>query len=124
MPALADDDVTASGGTVSGGIALDPVVVTGATILETPQSVGVVGRQEMEGRNVQTTTQALQYMPGVFASTSPISPRFDYFSVRGALLHGWARCRRPRPRFRLDRPPCPTKPMPFVAITFRGRSAK
>ena len=25
-----------------------------------------------------------------------------------ALLHGWARCRRPRPRFRLDRPPCPT----------------
>ncbi len=106
MPALADDTVTASGGTVSGGIALDPVVVTGqgsdgdavsgyvarssvtasrtgATILETPQSVGVVGRQEMEDRNVQTTTQALQYMPGVFASTSPISQRFDYFSVRG-----------------------------------------
>lgn len=63
---------------------------TGATILETPQSVSVIGREELADRNVQTTTQALQYTPGVFASTTAVSQRFDYFSVRGfdATLSG------------------------------------
>lgn len=116
VPALADDGAKAPDGIGSAGsITLAPVVVTGqgargegnavsgyvakdsttasrtgASILETPQSVSVIGRQEMEDRNVQTTTQALQYVPGVFASTSPISQRFDYFSVRGfdATLSG------------------------------------
>lgn len=63
---------------------------TGASILETPQSVSVVGRQELTDRSVQSTTQAIQYTPGVFASTSAISQRFDYFSLRGfdATLNG------------------------------------
>jgi iron complex outermembrane receptor protein len=63
---------------------------TGASILETPQSVSVIGREELTDRNVQSTTQAIQYTPGVFASTSAISQRFDYFSLRGfdATLNG------------------------------------
>ncbi|MEW5422198.1 TonB-dependent siderophore receptor [Amorphus sp. 3PC139-8] len=64
--------------------------MTGTPILETPQSVSVVGRQELDDRQVQTTTEALQYVPGVFASTSAVSRRFDYFSIRGfdATLSG------------------------------------
>lgn len=56
---------------------------TGAPIIETPQSVTVIGQEEMSDRNVQSVTQALGYTPGVFASTSAISQRFDYFSIRG-----------------------------------------
>ncbi|MEJ2623560.1 MAG: TonB-dependent siderophore receptor [Pseudolabrys sp.] len=63
---------------------------TGASILDTPQSVSVIGREELTDRAVQTTTQAIQYTPGVFASTSPVSQRFDYYSIRGfdATLSG------------------------------------
>lgn len=63
---------------------------TGSPILTTPQSVSVIGREELTDRNVQTTTQALQYTPGVFASTSAVSQRFDYFNIRGfdATLNG------------------------------------
>lgn len=63
---------------------------TGASILETPQSVSVVGQEELRDRNVQSTTQAIQYTPGIYGSTSAISQRFDYFSIRGfdATLNG------------------------------------
>lgn len=56
---------------------------TNESILATPQSVSVITRSEMDDRNVQSTTQALQYTPGVYASTSAISSRFDYFNIRG-----------------------------------------
>lgn len=56
---------------------------TNSSVLATPQSVSVITRGEMDDRNVQSTTQALQYTPGVFASTSAISSRFDYFNIRG-----------------------------------------
>lgn len=56
---------------------------TNSSMLATPQSVSVITRGEMDDRNVQSTTQALQYTPGVFASTSAISSRFDYFNIRG-----------------------------------------
>lgn len=63
---------------------------TNASLLATPQSISVIGRKELQDRNVQTTTQALQYTPGVYASTSAASSRFDYFSIRGfdATLNG------------------------------------
>ncbi|MGK3113680.1 TonB-dependent siderophore receptor [Candidatus Pantoea formicae] len=63
---------------------------TNQSILATPQSVSVITRGELNDRNVQSTTQALQYTPGVFASTTAISSRFDYFSIRGfdATLNG------------------------------------
>lgn len=63
---------------------------TNASVLATPQSLSVIGRDELTDRNVQTTTEALRYTPGVFASTSAVSSRFDYFSLRGfdATLNG------------------------------------
>jgi len=56
---------------------------TGASILQTPQSISVIGRAEMTNRNVQTTTQALQYLPGVASSTQAINSRFDGIQLRG-----------------------------------------
>ncbi|MGY2969300.1 hypothetical protein ACVW2B_004259 [Ewingella americana] len=63
---------------------------TNGSVLATPQSLSVIGRDELTDRNVQTTTEALRYTPGVFASTSAVSSRFDYFSLRGfdATLNG------------------------------------
>lgn len=72
-------------GAVKGYVAKQSSTVskTGASIAETPQSVTVIGREEMTDRNVQSVTQAIGYTPGVFASTSAVSQRFDYFSIRG-----------------------------------------
>lgn len=56
---------------------------TGASILETPQSVTVIGKDEIRDRGVQTVTQAVGYTPGMFASTVAASSRFDYFTIRG-----------------------------------------
>jgi iron complex outermembrane receptor protein len=56
---------------------------TGASILETPQSVTVIGRDELTDRGVQTITQAVGYTPGIFAATTAVSQRFDYFTIRG-----------------------------------------
>lgn len=63
---------------------------TNDSILATPQSVSVITRNELDDRNVQSITQALQYTPGVFASNAAIASRFDYFSIRGfnATLNG------------------------------------
>lgn len=56
---------------------------TGASILETPQSVSVIGNEELRDRGVQTATQAVGYTPGIFAGTTAVSQRFDYFTMRG-----------------------------------------
>ncbi|WP_200544302.1 TonB-dependent siderophore receptor [Erwinia sp. S38] len=63
---------------------------TNSSVVATPQSLSVIGRDELTDRNVQTTTEALRYTPGVFTSTSAINSRFDYFSIRGfdATLNG------------------------------------
>ncbi len=75
----------ASGSTQQGYVAKESKTgsKTNASVLATPQSLSVIGREELTDRNVQTTTQALQYTPGVYASTAAISSRFDYFSIRG-----------------------------------------
>lgn len=56
---------------------------TNQSILATPQSISVINQKELQDRNVQSTTQALQYTPGVYANTSAVSSRFDYFTIRG-----------------------------------------
>lgn len=87
--ATADDTltVTANEATASDQGYVTQTSTTGSrtnqSVLATPQSLSVISRGEMDDRNVQSTTQALQYTPGVFASTSAISSRFDYFTVRG-----------------------------------------
>ncbi|WGD31895.1 TonB-dependent siderophore receptor [Ancylobacter sp. WKF20] len=56
---------------------------TDTPLIETPQSVTVVTRQELDDRNVQTLTEAVAYTPGVRTQESGYDPRFDSFSVRG-----------------------------------------
>ncbi len=56
---------------------------TDTPLIETPQSVSVVTRQELDDRNVQTLTAAVAYTPGVRTGQSGFDPRFDVFTIRG-----------------------------------------
>lgn len=55
-----------------------------ATVLETPQSVSVITRAEMDARGVQSVTEALRYVPGVAVETyGPDSKGYDWLMIRG-----------------------------------------
>ncbi len=56
---------------------------TDTPILETPRSVEVIGRQELEDRGVTTIPEAVRYSPGVTTNGSGFDPRFDQISIRG-----------------------------------------
>lgn len=53
------------------------------SILNTPASVSVVTRKEMDQRSVSTTEEALQYTPGVVSDFYGSDDRNDYFQIRG-----------------------------------------
>ncbi|MEB6588416.1 TonB-dependent siderophore receptor [Pseudomonas asiatica] len=53
------------------------------SIRNTPASVSVVTRKEMEQRSVSTTEEALQYTPGVVSDYYGSDDRNDYFLIRG-----------------------------------------
>ncbi|WP_162275276.1 TonB-dependent siderophore receptor [Labrys sp. WJW] len=87
-----------------GAIELDPVIVnaekangpvngyvaqrsatgtkTNAAIVQTPQSISVVTRQQIEAQGARTVSESLRYEPGVVAETRPGS-RFDTTFIRG-----------------------------------------
>lgn len=56
---------------------------TDTPLIEIPQSISVVTREELNDRNVQTLTDAVAYTPGVRTQQSGYDPRFDAFSIRG-----------------------------------------
>ncbi|WP_397451016.1 TonB-dependent siderophore receptor [Pseudomonas sp. NA-150] len=56
---------------------------TDTPILETPRSISVVTRQQMEDRAVQNLDDALRYTPGVIASSYGSDTRADWLRVRG-----------------------------------------
>ncbi|WP_043755892.1 TonB-dependent siderophore receptor [Methylobacterium oryzae] len=56
---------------------------TNTPLIETPQSVSVVTREQLNDRNVQDLNQALSYVPGVSANVFGFDPRNDAFYVRG-----------------------------------------
>ena len=56
---------------------------TNTPLLETPQSISVVTRKELNDRAVQTLTEAVGYEPGVRIDASGYDPRFDAISIRG-----------------------------------------
>ncbi len=55
---------------------------TDASILETPQSISVVSREQMDARGVTTVEQALRYTPNVSVPYG-YDPRYDWMSLRG-----------------------------------------
>ncbi|WP_179221917.1 TonB-dependent siderophore receptor [Inquilinus limosus] len=95
------------GDAAGGGLTLDPIVVTGAggtawgpvdgyvagrsatgsktdtPLIETPASVSVIGRPQMEDQAVRTVDEALRYSPGVRAQPFGTDSRFDWFYIRG-----------------------------------------
>lgn len=103
--AISRPGAAATGAAGEGAIALDTIDVQGAgggdgtigyvatrtnavtktntPLIETPQSISVVSRQELEDRNVQTLTEAVNYTPGVRTGSAGFDSRFDSFTIRG-----------------------------------------
>lgn len=55
---------------------------TDASLLETPQSISVIGREQMQARGVATVEEALRYSPSV-STPYGYDPRYDWMSMRG-----------------------------------------
>lgn len=56
---------------------------TNTPLIEVPQTISTVTRQNMDDRNVQNLVEALAYSPGVRVGAFGFDPRFDSFYVRG-----------------------------------------
>lgn len=60
----------------------EAATMTDTPLIDTPASVSVVTRDEMDAQGVQTVSQALRYVPGVL-SESRASARYDSVFMRG-----------------------------------------
>lgn len=56
---------------------------TDTPLLETPQSISVIGVEQMEDQGVQTLDEAVRYTPGVFADGFGVDSRNDNIIIRG-----------------------------------------
>lgn len=56
---------------------------TDTPLIEVPQSISVVTRDQMDARAVQSVGQALDYTAGVLSQPFGSDPRFDYPIIRG-----------------------------------------
>ncbi|MBK1668622.1 hypothetical protein CKO28_11335 [Rhodovibrio sodomensis] len=56
---------------------------TATPIEEIPQSVSVIGREEMDDRGAQKVDEALRYTPGVFAQPFGVDTDTDWAYIRG-----------------------------------------
>ncbi|RVU21951.1 TonB-dependent siderophore receptor [Methylobacterium oryzihabitans] len=88
-PARGNGAVTSGGGGGPSGVvgytakASPTATKTNTPLIETPQSVSVVTRQQLDERNVQDLNQALAYAPGTSTDVFGFDPRFDAFYIRG-----------------------------------------
>nr|USU30577.1 TonB-dependent siderophore receptor [Methylobacterium sp. OTU13CASTA1] len=86
-PAVAGTDPGGALGAVPGYVASRSVVATktDTPILETAQSVSVIGRKQIEDANALTINQALRYTPGVTTEQrgGAGSTRLEQFLIRG-----------------------------------------
>ena len=57
---------------------------TDTPIMETPQSISVIGREELEDRGAQSVMKAMRYTAGIVTESYGLDPRgFDYIQSRG-----------------------------------------
>jgi iron complex outermembrane receptor protein len=56
---------------------------TDTALVETPRSISVVTRQQMNDRGVQTLEDAVKYMPGIVSASYGSDTRYDWLRVRG-----------------------------------------
>ncbi len=61
---------------------------TDTPIIETPQSVSVVTRDQMDAQNVQSVSEAVRYTAGVLAEANGPDPRADVMTIRGFSAGG------------------------------------
>lgn len=59
---------------------------TNTPLVETPQSITVIGQQQIRDQNAQTLTQATQYVAGAYAGTFGADSRIDYLTLRGFVV--------------------------------------
>ncbi|WP_342150386.1 TonB-dependent siderophore receptor [Methylorubrum sp. SB2] len=62
---------------------------TNTSLLETPQSVSVIGQEQLRATGAQTLTQATQYTPGVYSGVFGNDARLDWFLLRGFVAHDY-----------------------------------
>ncbi|MFT4063836.1 TonB-dependent siderophore receptor [Paraburkholderia sp.] len=56
---------------------------TDTSLLETPQAISVIGRNQMQEQGTLSLVDAVRYTPGVQAGTDPVDNRFDSLRIRG-----------------------------------------
>ncbi|WP_249674767.1 TonB-dependent siderophore receptor [Pseudomonas abieticivorans] len=75
-----------AGGPVQGYVATHSSAgtKTDTPLIETPQSISVITRQQMQAQGAQTVTDALRYVPGVKVEAYGLDPKgFDWLYIRG-----------------------------------------
>ena len=84
-PAAAVRRIESPTGPVDGYVATRSATATktNTPLIETPQSITVVGREQIDAQKAQTLTQATQYVPGLYSGTFGADSRIDYFTLRG-----------------------------------------
>ncbi|MGQ9370130.1 TonB-dependent siderophore receptor [Azospirillum sp. ST 5-10] len=93
--AMVLDPVTVQGRQAGGDVAgpVDGYVATHSAagtkaatpIVETPRSVSVVPREQIEDQGSKTVMQAMRYTPGAFTGQVGASNRYDYVILRGIV---------------------------------------
>lgn len=66
---------------------------TDTKLIETPQAISVVSRDNLDARGVDTIAQALQYTAGVAVQTGGADPRYDQAKIRGFETNGFSNFR-------------------------------
>jgi iron complex outermembrane receptor protein len=66
---------------------------TDTKLIETPQSISVISRDNLDARGVDTSAQALQDSAGVAAQTGGADPRYDQARIRGFETNGFSNFR-------------------------------
>jgi iron complex outermembrane receptor protein len=61
---------------------------TDTPLIETPQSISVLSRDNLDARGVETVAEALQYTAGVAPQTGGKDPRYDNAKIRGFETYG------------------------------------
>ena len=85
LPVTAEAAVETATGPVEGYVAERSATgtKTDTPIVETPQSISVIPRDQIEARNAETLSEALRYTAGVQSETYGNDTRGDWITIRG-----------------------------------------
>ncbi|WP_082523739.1 TonB-dependent siderophore receptor [Ensifer sp. Root31] len=61
---------------------------TDTSLLETPQAISVVTRDQMDEQGANTVSEALRYTPGVLTESNGYDIRYDWLYIRGFNTYG------------------------------------